>query len=49
MKLNLNLKRKLQRVCLILICLVVLISQSDIPNVKALPMDNYKNNEKKYF
>ena len=43
MKLNLNLERKLQRVCLILICLVVLISQSDIPNVKALPMDNYKN------
>ena len=43
MKLNLNLERKLQRVCLILICLVVLIFQSDIPNLKALPMENFKN------
>jgi len=42
MKLNLNLKRKLQRFCLILICLVVFICQSDIPNLKALPMDNYQ-------
>ena len=38
---KLNLKRKFQQFCLILICLVVLISQSDIPNIKALPMDNY--------
>ena len=38
---KLNLKRKFQQFCLILICLVVLISQSDIPNLKALPMDNY--------
>ena len=38
---KLNLKRKFQRFCLILICLVVLIFQSDIPNLKALPMDNY--------
>ena len=43
MKLNLNLKRKFQRFCLILICLVVLIFQSDIPNLKALPMDNYQS------
>ena len=42
MKLNLNLKRKFQRFCLILICLIVLIFQSDIPNLKALPMDNYQ-------
>ena len=40
---NLNLKRKLQRFCLILICLVVLIFPSDIHNLKALPMDNYQN------
>ncbi|MBO6979417.1 MAG: TIGR03792 family protein [Prochlorococcus marinus XMU1428] len=37
-----NLKRKLQRFCLILICLLVLIFQSEIPNLKALPMDNYQ-------
>ena len=42
MKLNLNLKRKLQRFCLILICLLVLIFQSDIPNLKAFSMDNYQ-------
>ena len=42
MKLNLNLKRKFQRFCLIFICLIVLIFQSDIPNLKALPMDNYQ-------
>ncbi|WP_288261910.1 TIGR03792 family protein [uncultured Prochlorococcus sp.] len=41
MKLNLNLKRKFQRFCLILICLITLIFQSDIPNLKALPMKNY--------
>ncbi len=40
MKLNLNLKQKFQRFCLVLICLVVLIFQSDIPNLKALTMDN---------
>ena len=40
---KLNLKRKFQRFCLILICLVVLIFQSDIPNLKALPMDNYQS------
>ena len=42
MKLYLDLKRKSQRFFLILICLLVLIFQSDIPNLNALPMDNYK-------
>ena len=42
MKLNLNLKKKFQRFCLVLICLVVLIFQSDIPTLKALTMDNYQ-------
>ena len=42
MKLNFNLKKKFQRFCLISICLVVLIFQSDITNLKALTMDNYQ-------
>ena len=42
MKLNLNLKKKFQIFCLVLICLVVLTSQSNIPNLKALTMDNYQ-------
>ena len=42
MKLNSNLIKIFQRFCLVLICLVVLISQSDFPNLKALPMDNYQ-------
>ena len=42
MKLNLNLKKIFQRFFLGLICLVVLIFQSDIPNLKALTMDNYQ-------
>ena len=42
MRFNLNLKKKIQRFCLLLICLVVLIFQSDIPNLKALTMDNYQ-------
>ena len=42
MKFNYNLKRKFQRICLILVCLVVLIFQSDISNLNALPMDNYQ-------
>ena len=37
MKLNLNLKKKIQRIFL------VLIFQSDIPNLKALTMDNYQS------
>ena len=42
MKLNLDLQKKFQRFCLALICLVVLIFQSDIPNLKAVTMDNYR-------
>ena len=42
MKYNLNLKKKFQKFCLVLICLIVLIFQSDIPNLKAFPMDNYQ-------
>ena len=43
MKFNFNLKRKIYQLCLIWFCLVVLIFQFDIPNLKALPMDNYKD------
>ena len=43
MKLNLNLKKNFQRFCLVLICLIVLISQSDIPNLKAFTMNNYQD------
>ena len=43
MRFNLNLKKKFQRFCLLLICLVVLIFQSDIPNLKALTMDNFQS------
>ena len=39
MKLILNLKAKFNRFCLILICLVILIFQTDIPNLKAMPRD----------
>tara|TARA_B100001248_G_C27238859_1_gene388402 strand:- start:53 stop:496 length:444 start_codon:yes stop_codon:yes gene_type:complete len=42
MKVNLNLKRKFQGFFLLLVCLVVLIFQSDIPNFKALSMENYQ-------
>ena len=42
MKLNLNLRRKFQQFCLVLICIVVLNFQSDFPNLQALPMDNYQ-------
>ena len=42
MRFNLNLKKKFQRFCLLLIFLLVLIFQSDIPNLKALTMDNYQ-------
>ena len=42
MRLNLNLKKKIQKFCLILICLVVLILQSGDPNLKALTMDDYQ-------
>ena len=43
MKFNFNLKKKFQRFCLVLFFLVVLIFQSDIPNLKALTMDNYQD------
>ena len=43
MRFNLNLKKTIQSFCLLLICLVVLIPQSDIPNLKALTMDNYQS------
>ena len=39
MKLNFYLKGKFKRFCLILVCLVVLIFQSDMPDLKALPLD----------
>ena len=42
MRFNLNLKKKFQKFCLLLICLLVVTSQSDIPNLKALPMENYQ-------
>ena len=42
MKVYLNLKRKFQGFFLLLVCLVVLIFQSDIPNFKALSMENYQ-------
>ena len=42
MKLNFNFRRKFQQLCLLLVCLLVLIFQSDIPNLKAIPMDNYQ-------
>ena len=42
MKLNLNLKKKFQRFFLVLICLVVLIFESDITNLNALTMDIYQ-------
>jgi uncharacterized protein (TIGR03792 family) len=37
-----NLKKKIQKFCLILVCLVVLFFHSDISNLKALTMDNYQ-------
>jgi len=42
MRFNLNLKKKIQRLCLLLICLIVLIFQSNITDLKALAMDNYQ-------
>ena len=43
MRFNLYLKKKFQRFCLILICLVALIFQSGVPNLKALTMDDYQS------
>ena len=42
MRFNLNLKKKFQKFCLLLICLVVLIFQSSAPNLKAFSMDDYQ-------
>jgi uncharacterized protein (TIGR03792 family) len=42
MKFNFNLKR-FKRFCIILTSFLFLIFQSDIPNLKALPMDNYRD------
>ncbi|MDC3034877.1 TIGR03792 family protein [Prochlorococcus sp. AH-716-P05] len=42
MKLNFNLEKKFRRFCLVLLFLIVLIFQSDMPNLKALPIDNYQ-------
>ena len=42
MKLNFNLQGKFKQFCFILIFLVFFIFQYDIPNFKALAMDNYK-------
>ena len=41
MKFNFNLKVKVQQFCLILVCLLVFIFQTNLPNSKALTMDNY--------
>jgi len=40
---NLNLKKKIQRFCLLLICLVILIFLTDIQNLNAFTMDNYQS------
>ena len=42
MKLNINLKRKFQRFCLIFVCLVFLFFHSEINDLQALTMDNYQ-------
>ena len=43
MSMNSNLKGKLQRVCLILVCAFFLIFQYDDSNFEALTMDNYQS------
>ena len=43
MKLNFNLTGKFKEFCFILVFLVVLILQSDISNLQALPMNDYQN------
>ena len=42
MKFNLNLRRKFQKFCLILTCLLVINFQCDFTSLQALPMDSYK-------
>ncbi len=43
MKLNFNLKGKVQQLCLIIVIFIVLIFQFDTTNVKAFPMINYQD------
>ena len=43
MKLNFNLRGKFKGFCFILVFLVVLIHQSDIPNLRAIQMNNYQD------
>ena len=43
MKFYFFLKRKFKGFCLILVCFAILIFQINIPNLNALPMDNYKD------
>ena len=43
MKLNFNLRGKCKGFCFILVFLVVLIHQFDIPNLRALQMNNYQD------
>ena len=43
MRFNLNLKKTIRRFCLLLICLVVLIFQSNFPNLQALTMDDFQS------
>ena len=43
MKFNFNLKGKFRRICFIFISLVFLFFQSDIPKLKALTMNNYRD------
>ncbi len=40
---KLNLKENFRRFCFILVCLLILNFQSDMPNLKALTMNNYKD------
>jgi len=42
MKINLYLKEKFKRFCFILVCLMLLLFQTDIHNLKALSMNNYQ-------
>ena len=42
MKFNFNLKAKFRRFCYLLVCLAILTFQSDLTNLKSLPMDNYQ-------
>ena len=43
MKFKFSIKRKFHLFCLLLVSLMVLFFQSDVPNLKAFPMDNYQD------